>query len=123
MHNEGDGNEGEYEDVSPEQVREWLAAGDEILLVDVREPAEWQEEHIAGAVLMPVSAFDAGAVLAQAGEERGVVFYCHSGARAERVCQYFTGMTGRAAACMEGSILAWKARGLPTVSGGAAVGL
>ena len=36
-------------------VRRWLDAG-EILLVDVRETAEHEQEHIPGAVLCPCSA-------------------------------------------------------------------
>lgn len=105
-----------FENVSPEQVQEWLE-GKEIVLVDVREPDEWNEEHIEGAMLVPLSAFDPQVILEQAGEELGIVFYCKVGGRADRVCQYFVQATGRAATCMEGSILGWKAQGLPTVAG------
>src|ERR1700752_2513249 len=44
----------EYE---PEEVKELLEAG-RILLVDVREPAEYAAERIPGALLYPLSTFD-----------------------------------------------------------------
>jgi len=45
-------------DATPEQVH--LAANGEILLVDVREPNEYAFERIHGALLYPLSTFDAG---------------------------------------------------------------
>ena len=38
-------------------VRRWLKAG-EIVLVDVRETSEYEQEHIPGSVLCPLSVFD-----------------------------------------------------------------
>ena len=59
-------------------VRKAVAA-DEAVLVDVREPAEWQEGHIVGARLLPLSALEKGV---DAGELAKVlpkdkVVYCH----------------------------------------------
>ena len=45
----------EYE---PEEVRDLLAEG-KILLIDVREPMEYAAERIPGALLYPLSTFDA----------------------------------------------------------------
>jgi rhodanese-related sulfurtransferase len=103
------------QDLTPEQAQAELAAG-RILLVDVREEAEWREAHIEGAVLAPLSAFDPESVMAQA-EGRLVVFHCKAGPRAERVCQFFQQYSGLPSACMTGSIAAWKAAGLPVVAG------
>lgn len=44
-------------DVKPEQVLADLKAGN-ILLVDVREPAEFANERIHGALLHPLSTFE-----------------------------------------------------------------
>lgn len=44
--------------ISPDDARQMLSdKGDEILLVDVREPREYEQEHIPGAILMPMSVF------------------------------------------------------------------
>ena len=45
------------EDVSLAELKQGLADGS-ILLVDVREPNEWDAGHIAGAILHPMSSFD-----------------------------------------------------------------
>jgi rhodanese-related sulfurtransferase len=59
-------------------VKRGLADGS-LLLVDVREPHEWDAGHIPGSVLMPLSQFDPGAL--PAGDGRRVVFSCAAGAR------------------------------------------
>ena len=43
---------------SPQEIHDWLD-DDKIVLVDVREPSEYEVEHIAGALLLPLSSFEA----------------------------------------------------------------
>lgn len=50
-----------------------------ILLVDVREPHEYEAGHIPGAVSMPLSVFDPARL--QAKPDQKVVFSCNSGMR------------------------------------------
>lgn len=83
-----------------------------ILLIDVREPDEYAMERIPGALLYPLSTFDAAQLPAG---EFAIVFHCAAGGRsltAARLCK----ATGHPAAHMAGGITAWKALGLPTVS-------
>jgi rhodanese-related sulfurtransferase len=98
----------EYE---PEEVQALLEQG-RVLLVDVREPMEYAAERIPGALLYPLSTFDA-AHLPPDGD-REVVFHCAAGGRsltAARTRQ----AAGQPAAHMAGGISEWKAQGLPTV--------
>jgi len=67
------------EDVSLDELKQGLADGS-IILVDVREPNEWDAGHIPGATLHPLSAFDPNA-LPRAGEGQRVVLHCRSGRR------------------------------------------
>jgi rhodanese-related sulfurtransferase len=99
----------------PEEVQALLEQG-RILLVDVREPMEFAAERISGALLYPLSTFDA-AHLPPDGE-RSVVFHCAAGGRsltAARMRQ----AGGQPAAHMAGGISEWKAQSLPTVRSGA----
>lgn len=98
--------------ISPEEAWERLRSGTAVL-IDVREPEELAAVAIEGAVNVPMSAFDPAAVLAAAGDDKEIVFFCKMGGRAINVWQYFTQNTGRAAVCMTGSITAWAAQGLP----------
>jgi rhodanese-related sulfurtransferase len=95
----------------PEEVKELLDAG-RILLIDVREPAEYAAERIPGALLYPLSTFDVTQLPPD--EPRQVVFSCAAGGRSltaarQRLAQ------GHPAAHMAGGISEWKAAGLPTI--------
>lgn len=99
----------------PPAKAQFLVGGGQAVFIDVRERGEYDEVHIPGAVLIPLSAFDADAVLSAAGG-KDIIFLCRSGKRADSICGWFTQATGRPAACLEGSMLAWQAAGLPVES-------
>ncbi|GAC1337746.1 MAG: rhodanese-like domain-containing protein [Beijerinckiaceae bacterium] len=61
-----------------DELKRGLADGS-ILLVDIREPNEWDAGHIAGATLHPLSVFDPSALPHEAGKR--VVLHCRSGKR------------------------------------------
>jgi rhodanese-related sulfurtransferase len=102
-------------DLTPEEVSKGMAEG-RYLLVDVREPNEVAVDAYPGAVVVPLSSFDPHAIPDPQGKQ--VVFACRSGKRS---------MTAALAAQAEGfaydkhlagGMLAWKAAGLPTKTGG-----
>jgi rhodanese-related sulfurtransferase len=86
----------------------------EILLVDVREPAETAIERIPGAVLAPLSSFDPDD-LPDPGE-RVLVFFCASGIRSVKASELAQAAGLPHDAHLAGGIKAWKAAGLPTES-------
>ena len=98
--------------VTAATLRGWLAAG-EAVLIDVREPEEFADEYIPGAVLVPLSELD-NAPLPQA-EGRRRVLSCLSGKRSaialERLAQ--RGITDLLH--LEGGLLAWKIAGGETI--------
>lgn len=70
--------------LAPEEVAEGLAAG-KMLLVNVREPNETARERIFGALLAPLSRFDALDLPDPQG--RTVVFVCASGMRSIKAAE------------------------------------
>jgi rhodanese-related sulfurtransferase len=98
----------------PEEVQALLEQG-RVLLVDVREPMEYAAERISGALLYPLSTFDAAALPAEG--ERAVVFQCAAGGRSLTAAR-MRKAAGQPAAHMVGGISEWKAQGLPTLRGG-----
>lgn len=102
----------EYE---PEEVEALLEQG-RVLLVDVREPMEFAAERISGALLYPLSTFDAVHLPPEGA--RVVVFHCAAGGRSLTAAR-MRKAGGQEAAHMAGGISEWKARGLPTVRVGA----
>ncbi|HSN72738.1 MAG TPA: rhodanese-like domain-containing protein [Steroidobacteraceae bacterium] len=93
-------------------VKALLDAG-RILLVDVREPAEYAAERIHGALLYPLSTFDATALPPD--DPREVVFHCGSGKRSLAAAQKRLAAGAPQARHMAGGIGGWRAAGLPTV--------
>jgi rhodanese-related sulfurtransferase len=84
-------------------------------ILDVREPSEWNEAHIAGATLIPL-----GELVSRVNElpkDKEIVVVCRSGNRSAQardllVSEGFTQVTS-----MAGGLNQWKAAGYPTVSG------
>ena len=101
------------ETLEPAEIARLLKAG-EVLLIDVREPAEYAAERIPGALLYPLSTFDA-ATLPADGPHR-VIFHCGSGKRSLTAAEKRLTTDETHAAHMRGGIAAWKAAGLPVIS-------
>ena len=102
-------------DLTPEDVSKGMAEG-RYLLVDVREPNEVAVEAYPGAVVVPLSTFDAQDIPDPQGKQ--VVFACRSGKRSVTAS-----LAAQAAGLpynkhLAGGMLAWKAAGLPTRTGG-----
>ena len=93
--------------IDPATLSAWLAVGDTVV-IDVREPAEHQREHIAGARLMPLSRLDAQALPA----DKRIVLCCASGCRSKTAARRL-GLAGLAH--LDGGIYAWMEAGLPVV--------
>jgi len=98
-------------DLTPEEVARGLRDG-RVVLVDVREPNETEVERFPGAVLVPLSAFDAATIPAPPGSE--IVFTCRSGRRSVTASLAAQEQGFAYDAHLAGGLLAWKAAGLPT---------
>lgn len=86
-----------------------------VLLIDVREPSEFAAERIPGALLYPLSSFDATTLPSD--EPRRVIFHCGSGKRSLTAAEKRLAAGEHHAAHMGGGIAAWKAAGLPLIVG------
>ena len=102
-------------DLTPEDVSKGIAEG-RYLLVDVREPNEVAVDAYPEVVVVPLSSFDPQDIPDPDGKE--VVFACRSGKRS--VTASLAAQAGGLAydKHLAGGMLAWKASGLPTRTGG-----
>lgn len=107
--------EGQVTDLKAEDVAKGIAEG-RYLLVDVREPNEVAAEAYPDAVVLPLSSFDPADIPDPQGKE--VVFACRSGRRSVTASLAAQAAGLPYGAHLEGGILAWKAAGLPTKTGG-----
>ncbi len=79
-------------------------------LIDVREQHEYDDGHIAGAVLIPLKSVPDH--LDEFRDAAPTYLICRSGARSHRVCE-FLGQNGIEAINVAGGMLAWVELGQP----------
>lgn len=101
-------------DLSPQQVKAALDAG-EILLIDVREPDEFAAERITGARNVPLSTFNPAAL--PHAEGKTTVLQCAGGKRSAMAVDKCRKAGQAIETHLAGGLAAWKAAGLPTVTG------
>lgn len=103
------------QDLTPQQVEQGLRDG-RYLLVDVREPNEVAVDAYPDAVVLPLSTFDPAAIPDLQGRE--LVFACRSGNRSAKISLAVQAAGYPYDKHLAGGMIAWKASGLPTKSGG-----
>lgn len=84
------------------------------IILDVRTPGEYKEEHLAGAQQLDFlnsEVFDAG--IKQLDKSHTYYVYCRSGKRSHNACIKMK-KQGLKVFDMEGGILNWKKLGMPT---------
>jgi rhodanese-related sulfurtransferase len=99
-------------EVTVDELESALQSG--ALLVDVREPVEYDAGHVPGAVLVPLATVPAAIDYFTAAEPTYVI--CRSGGRSYRVCEFLADK-GLAVVNVEGGTLAWITSGRDTVAG------
>lgn len=85
----------------------------ELVVLDVREPHEWAEGHIAGAIHMPL-----GDLMERRDEldpATQTLVVCHVGGRSARATAYLVS-NGHSAVNLDGGMIAWEDAGRPTTS-------
>jgi rhodanese-related sulfurtransferase len=87
--------------------------GDAVLL-DVREPYEWQAGHAPRAAHLPLSALAAGAGLPAHAQTLPLVVICRSGNRSRRAAELLVAR-GSQAVDVIGGMRDWAAAGLPVM--------
>jgi rhodanese-related sulfurtransferase len=95
-------------------------ASDRPLLVDVREPAEFAERRIPGAILLPLSGLAEDHLALPM--DRPLIIHCASGKRSQVAGEFLSRHGYSDISNLEGGILAWQRAGLPTVEGAPAPG-
>jgi len=93
--------------ITATELKRMLDSGDDIFLVDVREPNEYEIVSIPGAVLIPKDQFLSGAALERLPQDKRVVLHCKSGARSAECLAVVKNAGFADAAHVGGGVLAW----------------
>jgi sulfur-carrier protein adenylyltransferase/sulfurtransferase len=91
--------------ITVKELKRRIDAGEDVQLIDVREPYEYQIAQIGGK-LIPQN--DVPQRLAEIDREREVVVHCRSGARSQRIAEFLKQSGYPRVANVAGGILAWS---------------
>jgi adenylyltransferase/sulfurtransferase len=103
--------EGEFE-ITPEELKEKLEK-EEIQLIDVREPFEWEICHMVGAKLIPLSQLPSR--IHELDPTKPIVVYCHSGYRSAQAVKLLRELGLRRSYNLAGGIDAYAERVDPSM--------
>ncbi|MCS6243558.1 MAG: rhodanese-like domain-containing protein [Opitutus sp.] len=102
--------------LTPEEAARRVAAGTAVL-IDVREPAEWRDGVVKGALLLPLSDLQGDRLqwkpVLAANADKELILYCRSGNRSGIAVRLLAGEKFKTANA--GGFSAWKAAGQPVV--------
>ncbi|MEJ6668639.1 MAG: molybdopterin-synthase adenylyltransferase MoeB [Alcaligenes aquatilis] len=98
------------------ELKERLDQAQAPVLVDVRDPNEWEIVNIPGAILMPKSPTVAAEILAAFGPNADLVISCRSGARSKAVCEELIKLNAPKVRNLEGGVLAWVEQVAPELA-------
>ena len=99
--------------IDPLEVKRKQDRGDDFVLIDVREPHEFQIARIPGSKLIPLGELPKR--LSELDPEADIVAHCKSGARSQKAVDLLKQNGFKHARNMTGGILAWSDKVDPTV--------
>jgi sulfur-carrier protein adenylyltransferase/sulfurtransferase len=97
--------------ISVKQLNDWIKLKEngekDFMLIDVREPNEYEINQIPGSVLIPKAEFQTGAALEKLPQDKQLVFHCKSGVRSAEVLAIAKGAGFSDAVHVGGGVVAW----------------
>lgn len=96
-----------YKTVTPAELHKRITRGEQIALIDVREPEEFEIARIEGARLLPLSRFHEWSHTLNSEDE--LVVMCHHGIRSAQVCSVLARVGFKKLYNLAGGIDAWSA--------------
>jgi sulfur-carrier protein adenylyltransferase/sulfurtransferase len=99
---------GEEFQITADALKEEMDRGQEVVLLDVREPMEWEIAHLNRAILMPVSQVP-GRVNELSTADH-IVVYCKTGVRSARITNFLRELGFRKVKNLVGGIDEWADR-------------
>jgi rhodanese-related sulfurtransferase len=99
--------------MSVQELKHRLDAGEDLMVLDVREPYEYQIANINGT-LIPLNQVPQR--LAEIDRNREIVVQCRSGARSQRVAEFLVNQGYPNVKNLAGGILAWADQIDPSVA-------
>ncbi len=105
----------QIEEIEPFEAAEEIEGG-VVVLIDTREPHEFQEARLEGGKLVPPGLLGDEIAAAAPDKSARTILYCRSGNRSYKAAEQMQALGYENVASMAGGILAWQEQGLPVVA-------
>ena len=102
--------------VSPSEAAAVIAAGPNVVVLDIRTPQEFNEGIIEGAINIDFYESSFAVTLDTLDKDAEYVVYCRSGNRSSQARKTFESLGFTNVTEIEGGIVDWYASGLPVVA-------
>lgn len=103
------------EEIEPFEAAEEIKGGD-VVLIDTREPHEYQDAHLEGGKLVPPGLLADQIAAAAPDKSARTILYCRTGNRSYKAAEQMQALGYENVASMAGGIVSWQEQGLPVVS-------
>lgn len=101
---------------SAKDLKSKIDSKEKFQFIDCREQAEWNDAHIDGATLLPLSLLELNHSKVLTDKNAEIIIQCRSGARSMNACMYlmskgYTNLTN-----LQGGIMGWMQAGYPVIT-------
>jgi rhodanese-related sulfurtransferase len=93
--------------ITPKQLKQWMDEGENIEVIDVREPNEFEIVSIPGAKLIPKNEFLMGDALGGLPQDKRIVLNCKTGVRSAEVLAVLKNAGFADAVHVGGGVIGW----------------
>ncbi|MEE9584969.1 MAG: rhodanese-like domain-containing protein [Candidatus Brocadiales bacterium] len=100
-------------EVSVDEAAEGVVDGRFDVILDVRQPEEYEDMHISGAVLMPLNTLREEAKTKLGDPNVSILTYCAIGGRSLEATKILRDIGFADVVSLRGGIIAWKEKGHP----------
>jgi rhodanese-related sulfurtransferase len=99
----------EITEISPQALRQMQAAKEDFLLIDVRQPEDWQQGIIPGATKLSRGVLELNIDQLTTDKDRRIVVYCNGGSCSALAAHMLQRMGFRDVHSLAGGYNGWKA--------------
>lgn len=103
-------------EISVDEVKKLLDAGEDFLLIDCREQNEYDHCRIDGSSLIPMNQTPERLTELEPHREKRIIVHCHHGGRSMQVTQYLRQQGFENTQNMDGGIDAWSIKIDPAIA-------
>ena len=94
-------------EITGDELKARLNAGEQLMIVDVRQPEEREEINIPSSILIPLGELEERIDEIEDHREKEIIVYCRSGNRSANACMFLQMMGFENPVNLKGGMLAW----------------